>query len=109
MIKFTHLDCVSWIHINEIYVLGNKIAKQERNTSITDWGNPQFFYEIVQYWVAFELVQVFHKHGLNPKFKSNIKEWSKDLHCLVQFLKKEKQTNAEEKRAQECIEIFFDP
>jgi len=24
-------------------------------------------------------------------------------------LKKEKQTNAEEKRAQECVEILFDP
>ena len=90
-------------------MLGNKIAKQEGKTPITDRGNPQFFYEIVQYWVAFELVQVFHKYGLNPKFKSNIKEWSKDLHCLVQFLKKEKHPNAEKKRAQDCVEILFDP
>jgi hypothetical protein len=97
------------LQISQKSQLGNKIAKQEGKTPITDRGNPQFFYEIVQYWVAFELVQVFHKYGLNPKFKSNIKEWSKDLHCLVQFLRKEKQTNAEEKRAQECVEILFDP
>ena len=109
MIKFTQLDCVSWLHINASYVLGNKIAKLESNTSITDQGNPHFFYEVVQYWVAFELVQAFHKYGLNPKFKSNIDEWSKDLHCLVQFLKKIPQTKDEEKRAQECIEILFEP
>ena len=103
------MDFVSWLHINASYVLGNKIAKQESDTSITDRGNPQFFYEVVQYWVAFELVQVFHKYGLNPKFKSNIDEWSKYLHCLVQFLKKIPQTKDEEKRAQECIEILFEP
>jgi hypothetical protein len=103
------MDFVSWLHINASYVLGNKIAKQESDTSITDRGNPQFFYEVVQYWVAFELAQIFHKYGLNPKFKSNIKEWSKDLHCLVQLLKKEKQPNAEEKRAQKCVGILFDP
>ena len=97
MIKFTHLDCVSWIHINASYDLGNKIAKQEGKTLITDRGNLQFFYEIVQYWVVFELVQVFHKYGLNPKFKINIKDWLKDLHCLFQFLKKGKQPDAEEK------------
>jgi hypothetical protein len=96
-------------HINTSYVLGNKIARLTSDPSIANQGNPQFFYEVFQYWVAFELVQVFHKYGLNPKFKSNIKEWSKDLHCLVQFLKKEKQPNAEEKRAQEYVEILFDP
>ncbi len=63
-------------------------------------GAPQA-HEVVQYWVVFKLVQVFHKYGLNPMFKSNLDKWSKDLHCMVQFLKKIAQTKDEEKRAQE--------
>jgi len=108
-IQFKQLDCVSWLHLNASYVLGNKIAKPISEPLFADQGNPQFFYEVVQYWVAFELVQVFHKYGLNPMFKSNLDKWSKDLHCMVQFLKKIAQTKDEEKRAQECIEILFEP
>ncbi len=40
-------------------------------------------------------------------FKSNLNKWSKDLHCMVQFLKKIAQTKDEEKRAQECVEILL--
>jgi hypothetical protein len=40
-------------------------------------GKPQFFYEVVQTWVAFKLVQVLQKFGLNPNFKTNLDEWSK--------------------------------
>ncbi len=100
---------MSWLHLNASYVLGNKIAKPINQPSFANHGNLQFFYEVVQYWVAFELVQVFHKYGLNPMFKSNLDKWSKDLHCEVQFLKKIAQTKDEEKRAQECIEILFEP
>ncbi len=40
-------------------------------------GKPQFFYEVVQTWVAFELVQVLQNFGLNLDFKTNLDEWSK--------------------------------
>jgi hypothetical protein len=55
------------------------------------------------------LVQVFHKYGLKPIFKDNLDKWSNDLHCIVQMLKKIPQTEPNEKRAQECIEILFEP
>jgi hypothetical protein len=55
------------------------------------------------------MVQVFHKYGLKPMFKDNLDKWSKDLHCIVQLLKKIPQTEPEEKHAQECIEILFEP
>ncbi len=42
-------------------------------------------------------------------FKGNLDKWSKDLHWVVQFLKKIAQTKDEEKHAQECIEILFEP
>jgi hypothetical protein len=71
-IPFIQLDCVSWLHLNASYVLGNKIAKPNKKPSFTNQGNQQFFYEVVQYWVAFKLVQVFHKYGLKPMFKNNL-------------------------------------
>jgi hypothetical protein len=40
----------------------------------TDRGAPQFFYELVQYWVAFDLVKTFSKYGLMPTFNENLKE-----------------------------------
>jgi hypothetical protein len=98
-ILFKQLDCVSWLHSNASYALGNKIVKPISEPSFANQGNLQFFYEVVQYTVAFKLVQVFHKYGLNPMFKSNLDKWSKDLHCVVQFLKKIAQTKDEEKRA----------
>jgi len=106
--QFNQIDCISWFHLNASYVLGNKIAKN-RDCLFNDLGKPQFFYEVVQYWVAFELVQVLQKYGLNPKFKTNIDKWSKDLHCVVQFLKKIPQQNNDKKRAQVCLDILFHP
>ena len=108
-IQFKQLDCMSWLHLNTSFVLGNKIAKPISEPSFADQGNPQFFYEVVQYWVAFEFVQVLHKYGLNPLFKTNLNKLWKDLHCVVWFLKKIAQTKDEEKCAQECIEILFKP
>ncbi len=70
-------------------------------------GKPQFFYEVVWNWVAFKLVQVLQKYGLNPMFKTNLKKWSKDMNCVVQFLKKKTQEDDEKKRAQVCIAILF--
>jgi hypothetical protein len=88
-IQFKQFDCASWLHLNTSYVLGNKIVKPISEPSFANQGNLQFFYEVVQYWVAFELVQVFHKYGgLNPMFKSNLNKLSKDLYWMVQFLKK---------------------
>jgi hypothetical protein len=63
-------------------------VKPNKKLPFTDLSNPQFFYEVVQYWVAFELVQVFHKYGLKPMFKENLEKWSNELHCIVQLLKK---------------------
>ncbi len=83
--------------------------KPNKKLPFTDQGNPQCFYEVIQYWVAFELVQVFHKYGLKPMFKDNLEKWSNNLHCVVQLLKKILQTEENDKRAQECIDILFEP
>ena len=70
-------------------------------------GKPQFFYEVVQSWVAFEVVKVLQKFGLNPMFKTNLNKWSKDMHCVVQFMKKIQQQDDEKRRAKVCIDILF--
>ena len=52
IIQFNQIDCISWFHLNASYVLGNKIAKN-RECPFNDLGKPQFFYKVVQNWVAF--------------------------------------------------------
>ncbi len=74
----------------------------------TDRGLPQFFYELVQYWVAFDLVKIFSKYGLTPTFNENLKEWSSDLHCILQLLCKTTQTKEDKEPATQCIDNLFD-
>jgi hypothetical protein len=74
----------------------------------TDRGLPQFFYELVQYWVAFNLVKIFSIYGLTPTFYKNLKEWSSDLHCIVQLLSKSTQKKEDKEHATQCIDTLFD-
>jgi hypothetical protein len=69
---------------------------------------PQFFYELMQYWVSFELVKIFTKYGLTPTFNETLKDWSLDLHCIVQLLSKTTQTKEDKERATKCIDTLFD-
>jgi hypothetical protein len=82
-------------------------VKPNKKLPFTDQGNPQFFYEVVQYWVAFALVQVFHKDGLKPMLKGNLEKWSNNLHCIVQLLKKIPQTEENDKQNYSGIYIKF--
>jgi hypothetical protein len=99
---------LSWFVINRSYVIGEKIAKPRQKPMFTDPGLPQFCYELVQYWVAFNLVKIFSKYGLTPTFNENLKEWSSDLHCIVQLLSKTTQTKDNKERATQCIDTLFD-
>ncbi len=97
---------MSWYVINASYVIGEKNSKQK--PTFTDRGVPQFFYELVQYCVAFELVKNFTKYGLGPTFNENLKDWSLDLHCIVQLLSKTTQTKEDKERATKYIDTLFD-
>jgi hypothetical protein len=66
------------------------------------------FSELVQYWVTFDLVKIFSKYGLAPTFNENLKEWSSDLHCIVQLLSIITQTKEDKERATQCIDTLFD-
>jgi hypothetical protein len=102
-----HIDTLLWFVINSSYVIGEKIVKPSQKPMFTDRGLPQFFYELVQYWVAFDLVKIFSKYGLTPTFNENLKEWSSDLHCIVQLLSKTTQTKEDKERATQCIYTLF--
>ncbi len=69
---------------------------------------PQFFYEPVQYWVAFDLVKILSKYGLMLTFNENLMEGSSDLHCIVQLLSKTTQTKEDKERATQFIDTLFD-
>ncbi len=103
-----HIDTLSWFVINASYVIGVGNARPRKKPEFTDRGLPQFFYELEQYWVAFNLVKIFSKCGLTPTFNENLKEWSSDLHCIVQLLTKTTQTKEDKEHATQCIDTLFD-
>jgi hypothetical protein len=99
---------LTWFVNNASNIIGGKNAKPSQKQMFTDRGLSQFFYELVQYWVAFELVKIFSKYGLMPTSNENLKEWSSDLHCIVQLLSKTTQTKEDQEHATQCIDTLFD-
>ncbi len=54
------------------------------------------------------MVQVLNKDGIKPKFNKHLKEWSNDLHCIIQSLSKQPQSSDKDKdHANICISILF--
>jgi hypothetical protein len=76
-------DAISWHHIDVSFIIGDKIARKKVKSIFPDRGQPGFFKEIVQHWVEFDLVQIFHRYGLKLTFNESLCEWSNDLYCLV--------------------------
>jgi hypothetical protein len=54
------------------------------------------------------LVKFFSKYGLTSTFNENPKEWSSDLHCIVQLPSKTTQTKEDKEGATQCIDTLFD-
>ena len=91
---FNVIGTLSWFVINVSYVIGEKLAKSRKIEK--DKGQPQFFYEVVKYWVTYELVKIIEKYGLKPDINENLKSWSKDIYNVVCFLKTEDKKMIEE-------------
>ena len=81
--SFFNTDAISWYHIDVSFIIGDKIARKKVKSIFPDRGQPGFFKEIVQHWVEFDLVQIFHRYGLKLTFNESLCEWSNDLYCLV--------------------------
>jgi len=105
---FFDTDAISWYHIDVSFIIGEKIARKKYKPIFPDRGQPGFFKEIVQHWVALDLVQIFHRYGLKPTFNESLCEWSKDLHSLVVVLGKNNPTTEDRDIAERCLSTLFD-
>jgi hypothetical protein len=90
------------------FIICEKIARKKVKPNFPDRGQPGFFKEIVQHWVAFDLVQIFHRYGLKPTFNESLCEWSKDLHSLIVVLGKNEPTTEDREIAERCLSTLFD-
>lgn len=99
---------MSWFVINVSYVIGEKLAKPRQIPSYNDKGAPQFFYEIVQYWVTYDLVKIIAKYGLKPEFNDNLKSWSKDIYSVVYNLQRNNADDDDSKRGKFCLDMLYD-
>jgi hypothetical protein len=89
-------------------VIGEKLAKPRQKSKVVDKGAPQFFYEIVQYWVTYDLVKIIAKYGLKPEFNVNLETWSKDIYNVVCTLRANKTDDSDDKRGKFCLDILYD-
>lgn len=102
------LGTLSWFVINISYVIGEKLAKPRQKFNYNDKGQPQFFYEIVQYWVTYDLVKIIAKYGLKPEFNDNLKSWSKDIYSVVYYLQTNNEKDNDGKRGKNCLDMLYD-
>ena len=105
---FLNTDAISWYHIDVGYIIGDQIARKKVKRIKTDRGVPKFFQEIVQYWVAFDLVKILHRFGLKPAFNESLREWSPELYSLVMVLGKKDTSTEMKEQAEICISTLFD-
>ncbi len=54
-----YTDATSWYHIDVSFIIGEKIARKKVKSNFPNIGQPGYFKEIVQHWVAFDMVQIF--------------------------------------------------
>ena len=104
---FFNIDAISWYHIDVGYIIGDQIARKKVRIK-SDRGVPKLFQEIVQYWVAFDLVKILHRYGLKPAFNESLREWSPELYSLVMVLSKTETTTEEKEQAERCLSTLFD-
>jgi len=74
----------------------------------SDRGVPKLFQEIVQYWVAFDLVKILHRFGLKTAFNESLHEWSPELYSLVMDLSRAETTTEMKDQAERCLFTLFD-
>jgi len=91
-----------------IFIIGEKIARKKIKPNFPDRGHPGYFKEIVQHWVAFDLVQIFHRYGLKPTFNESLCKWSKYLNSIVIVLGRNKPTTEDKEQAEKCLSTLFD-
>jgi hypothetical protein len=103
-----NIDAISWYHIDVGFIIGDKIARKKVKLINPDRGQPGFFKEIVQHWVAFDLVQIFHRYGLKPTFNESLCELSQELYSLVMVLSKTETTTEVKEQAERCLSTLFD-
>jgi hypothetical protein len=98
--NFFDTDAISWYHIDVSFIIGEKISSKKAKPNFPDRGQPGYFMEIFQHWVAFDLVQIFHWYGLKPKFNESLCEWLKDLNSIVTVFGKNKPPTEDKNQAE---------
>ncbi len=106
--SFFNTDAISWYHIDVSFIIGDKIARKKVKPIFPNRGQLGFLKEIVQHWVAFDLVQIFHRYGLKPTFNESLREWSQDLHSLVMVLGRNEPTTEDKEQAERCLPTLLD-
>ena len=64
------------------------------------------FEHFMHSWVGYEIVQILFKYGLTPKIRTDLQDWSPQLHELFSYFE-DKQSSTSIKPT-EMLEVLFE-
>jgi hypothetical protein len=67
-----------WYIHNAANIISTKIEKN--NFSGTDHGEMRIFQQFIHSWLCYEMLKVLYVFGLQPQIRSDISDWSQELH-----------------------------
>ena len=86
-------------------IANSAIAKKNNNVEDRG-GNHELFEHFMHSWVGYEIVQILFKYGLTPKIRTDLQDWSPQLHELFSYFE-DKQRSTSNKPAQ-MLETLFE-
>jgi hypothetical protein len=74
---------LSWYIHNSANIISTKFSK--KNSSGTDCWEMLILQQFIHSWLCYELVKVLYVFGLQPQIKSDISDWSQELHTAFDY------------------------
>jgi hypothetical protein len=94
----------SWYVHNATNIISIKILK--KNVGGTDRGEMLIFQQFINSWLYYKLVNVLYEFGLQPQIRSDISDWSQELHTAFDYFNKKQHKH--KKMALKLLNTLFD-
>lgn len=98
-------DGLSWYIQDAAQILSTRIVKKPFIP--IDRGEMLIFQNYMHSWVCYECVKILNFFGLQPKIRSDIKNWSTELDALFKFFSDKQGNNNHKKVANEVLDLII--
>jgi hypothetical protein len=95
---------LSWYVHDAAHIISTKISKE--NFSGTDCREMLILQQFVHSWLCYKLVKVLYVFGLQPQIRSDISDWSQELHTTFDYFNNKQLEHKE--MAMKVLDTLFD-